>query len=262
MDEVSICFAHSRYCKPLSNRDLTRMYLEGREQADMLWHFIRKHVPGFAKCWLIDTAPLVGVRESRRAVGEYIMTGLDIARHARFDDVIAMSGHGFDLHNPTGPGNIKWIEAEIDGHQRYLVAFPSGFGASWLPEGGREVLTDYEGRGIKDAKWPEPRSYDIPYRSLVPLKMDNLLVAGRCLSSDFMGQSGCRLVMCCLTMGEAAGTAAALCLQQGVAPRNLDRIALQRKLIENGLNLGQQYRIIPGVTQKLAQKTAIGGIAN
>lgn len=68
--------------------------------------------------------------------------------------------------------------------------------------------------------------------------------------------------MCCLTMGEAAGTAAALCLQQGVAPRNLDRIALQRKLIENGLNLGQQYRIIPGVTQKLAQKTAIGGIAN
>jgi hypothetical protein len=57
MDEVSICFAHSRNCKPLDNRDLTRMYLEGREQADMLWRFIRGHVPGFDKSWLIDTAP-------------------------------------------------------------------------------------------------------------------------------------------------------------------------------------------------------------
>lgn len=258
MDEVSICFAHSRYCKPLNNRDLTRMYQEGREQADMLWRFIRKHVPGFEKCWLIDTAPLLGVRESRRVVGEYIMTGLDLARHTRFDDVIAMSGHGFDLHNPTGPGNIKWLETEIDGRKRYLVCFPNGFGASWLPEGGRDALTDYEGHGIKDAKWPEPPSYDIPYRSLVPLKVDNLLVAGRCLSADFMGQSGCRLVMCCLTMGEAAGTAMALCLQKGVTPRKLDRMDLQRKLIENGVNLGQQYRIIPGVTQELAPKTAFG----
>ena len=67
--------------------------------------------------------------------------------------------------------------------------------------------------------------------------------------------------MCCLTMGEAAGTAAALCLQKGVTPRKLDRITLQRKLIANGVNLGQQYRIIPGVTQELAPQTAFGGKA-
>lgn len=255
-DEVSICFAHSRNCKPLSNRDLTRMYQEGREQAQMLWRFISRNVPGFKGSWLIDTAPLLGVRESRRATGEYIMTGLDIARHARFDDVIAMSGHGFDLHNPTGPGNIKWLDAEIDGKKRWLVAFPSGFAASWLPPGGRDVLTDYEGRGMAHAKWPVPRSYDIPYRSLVPLKIENLLVAGRCLSANFMGQSGCRLVMCCLTMGEAAGTAAALSLKSGVVPRKLDRVLLQRQLIENRVNLGQEYRIIPGVTTELAPKTA------
>jgi len=85
-----------------------------------------------------------------------------------------------------------------------------------------------DGHGMQDVQWPELRSYDIPYRSLVPLKVDNLLVAGRCLSSDFMAQSGCRLVMCCLTMGEAAGTAAALSLAKGVTPRKLDHRELQQ----------------------------------
>jgi hypothetical protein len=65
-DEVSICFAHSRRRRPLDNRDLTRMYQKGREQADILAQFIAKRVPGFSGAWLIDTAPLLGVRESRR----------------------------------------------------------------------------------------------------------------------------------------------------------------------------------------------------
>ena len=103
-DEVSICFAHSRYCKPLDNRDLTRMYLEGREQADRLWRFIRKYVPGYEKCWLIDTAPLLGVRESRRVLGEYVLTGWDIANWSHFDDVVTITAHGYDVHRPDGRG--------------------------------------------------------------------------------------------------------------------------------------------------------------
>jgi hypothetical protein len=99
-------------------------------------------------------------------------------------------------------------------------------------------------------EFPQPGYYDIPYRSLVPLKVDNLLVAGRCLSADFVAQSGTRLIMCCLTMGESAGTAAAMSLKKGIRPREIDRVELQRQLIGNGVNIGQKLRVIPGVAEE------------
>lgn len=253
MDEVSICFAHSRNCNPLDNADLTRMYLEGREQADLLWRFIRANVPGFEQCWLLDTGALLGIRESRRVLGEYVLTGADIARWTHFDDVICISGHGYDIHNPDLPGNIKWIEMEIEGQTRYVICNMGGFGTSWFPPGGKDALCDAYGRTGDAMSFPTPAYYDIPYRCLVPEKIDNLLVAGRCLSADFAAQSGCRLIMACLTMGEAAGTAAALSLKHKLAPRKVDRIELQGALIANGVNLGQQFRVIPGVTQTVAQ---------
>jgi len=246
-DEVSICFAHSRNCKPLDNHDLTRMYIEGREQADILWKFIKKYVPGYEKCWLIDTAPLLGVRESRRVLGEYVMTGMDIASAAKFDDVICISGHGYDVHGPDRPGNIKWIEAQIDGKTCYVIANASGVGSSWHPETGPESYCAYKGRRGAEMQFPQPPGYDIPYRSLVPVDVENLLVAGRCLSADFMAQSGCRLILACLNMGEAAGPAAAISLKEQVTPRKVDRVQLQRTLIGNGANIGQNMRAIPGL---------------
>ncbi len=238
MDEVSICMAHSRKCRPLESRDLTRMYLEGREQADILWKFIRAKVPGFAKSWLIDTGTLLGVRESRRVLGEYMMTTGDLASGRRFDDVICLSGHGYDCHNPDDVGNIKWDKMEVDGETRYVICGANGYGSSWMPPGGKEALSDYWGNKGAAIKCKSPL-YDIPYRCLVPLKVENLLVAGRCLSADFMAQSGCRLVLCCLNMGEAAGTAAAISLARDVPPRRVDRVELQTIMIRNGCDIGQ-----------------------
>ncbi len=240
MDEVSICFSHSRRCRPLDNRDLTRMYLEGREQADLLWRFIRQNVPGFEKSWLIDTATLLGVRETRRVLGEYVITTADLASGRRFDDVICISGHGYDVHGPDKVGNIKWDKMVVDGETRYVICNPGGYGTSWLPPGGKEALSDYWGR--KGADIIGRTVYDIPYRSLVPVKVENLLVAGRCLSADFMAQSGCRLVLACVNTGEAAGTAAAISLQHDIAPRKIDRLELQTTLIRNGCDLGQVKR--------------------
>lgn len=249
MDEVSICFAHSRYCKPLSHRDLTRMYLEGRDQCDVLWKFIRKSVPGFEKCWLVDTAPLLGVRDSRRILGEYTLTGFDVARRAKFDDVIAITWRGFDVHNPTGPGNQKWFETVVDGQTRYITAGLDGYGSSSFPPGGPAALSDYLGRTGEELQDNRQKThYDVPYRCLVPQKVDNLLVAGRCLSADFPGQSATRLVMCCNAMGEAAGHATVLSLQHDIAPRQVDRIELQRRLMAAGCYLGERERTIPGVT--------------
>ena len=249
MDEVSICFAHSRNCKPLETRDLTRMYLEGREQCDILWKFIRKSVPGFAKSWLIDTAPLLGVRDSRRVLGEYVLTGWDVARRAKFDDVIAITWRGFDVHNPTGPGNQKRFEAVVDGETRYITAGLDGFGSSSFPPGGPDALSDYAGRTGDELQDERQKThYDVPYRCLVPQGIDNLLVAGRCLSADFPGQSATRLVMCCNAMGVASGHATALSLKHDISLRKVERGEWQQTLIAAGCNLGQSEREIPGLS--------------
>ncbi len=245
MDEVSICFAHSRKCRPLEAGDLTRMYVEGREQADVLSGFIKGNVPGFEKSWLIDTASLLGVRETRRVVGEYIITTSDLASGRRHDDVITVSSHGYDCHNPDGVGNIKWDKMTVDGETRYVICARNGYGSSWFPPGGKDALSDYWGN--KDEDIVGKQIYDIPYRCLVPEKIDNILVAGRCLSADFMAQSGCRLVLCCMNLGEAAGTAAGISLKRDIAPRSVDRIELQKELLKNACDIGQKQREIPGL---------------
>ncbi|MBR6747481.1 MAG: FAD-dependent oxidoreductase, partial [Clostridia bacterium] len=197
-DEVSICILHSRNCYPTDNRDLTRMYLEGREQAEIMTDFIKKHVPGFENAYLAQTGSLLGVRESRRIVGEYRFTGMDIAYARRFDDVVAISRHGFDLHGYEGPGNMKWFKGTLpDGREAY-IANVAGWGSQFPPEDGlprinMSELVDMSG----------PYFYDIPYRSLVPVRLENVLAAGRNISSDVNGQSGTRLIMCCMALGEA-----------------------------------------------------------
>jgi hypothetical protein len=86
---------------------------------------------------------------------------------------------------------------------------------------------------------PHCRGFNhLPYRMLLPLGIDNLLVAGRCASMTHMGQSAARVSGGCFVMGQAAGTAAALAQQAGVLPRALDVSALQQKLEADGAYLG------------------------
>ena len=226
-DEICLCISHSRNCDPLSNKDLTRMYQEGREQADFFARFIRENIPGFQNSYLIDTASLLGVRESRRVVGEYILKTLDFARGSKFDDAITSTHHHFDLHNPDGVGNIKWAKEIIDGKVCYVSS--TGHPGSLEPPCGYENMTDGWGRYGDERVFKKDAS-DIPYRSLLPVKMDNLLVAGRCLSSEFMAQAASRLILCCANMGQAAGTAAVQSLKDGVVPRKIDVKKLQAQL--------------------------------
>ena len=75
--------------------------------------------------------------------------------------------------------------------------------------------------------------YGIPYRSLLPVGVENLLVAGRCVSADSTAAGAIRVMPPCMGMGQAAGTAAAMAVKQGVTPRRLDAQALRRCLREN-----------------------------
>ena len=79
--------------------------------------------------------------------------------------------------------------------------------------------------------------YGVPYRSLLPQGVEGLLLAGRCLSADSTAAGAVRVMPPCMAMGQAAGTAAALCLQQGVPPKELDPQLLRSALKENGVIL-------------------------
>ncbi|MBQ7320478.1 MAG: FAD-dependent oxidoreductase [Clostridia bacterium] len=247
MDEVSICFVHSRRCFPLDNADLTRMYFEGREQATMLAEYIKKRVPGFENSFLTTTASLLGVRESRRIVGEYRLTAEDIAFCRKHDDVIAISNHGYDIHNFEETGNIKWAPIKLGDEIQYVISNSGGFGTTTPPPDGKPVV-NAKGQTAEFAEFEPNRCYDIPYRCLVPARVDNLLAAGRNLSSDIYAQSGARLILCCLSMGEAAGVATAISLAENITPRKINVKALQSELIATGCNLGQAMREIEGVS--------------
>ncbi len=205
--ELFICYAHSRKCRCLDGEDLTRQLIEQRQQCQWTMEFCRKHIPGFKNAWLIDTAPMLGVRDSRRIMCEYKLTGDDLINGARFEDAIMRGMHAFDAHHPVDVGHIKHIVR-------------------------KNAKGEDEKVYVNPGNWRE-----IPYRALVTLNIDNLLVAGRNFSSDFMAQSGNRLVLECLNMGQAAGTAAALSLKDGVTPRKLDVKKLRQRLIETGINL-------------------------
>ena len=86
---------------------------------------------------------------------------------------------------------------------------------------------------VRDGNW-----YGVPYRCLVPLKVENLLVAGRCLSATSEAAGAVRVMPPVMAMGQAAGTAAALCVKSGATPRTLDAEELVAKLKEQGAFLG------------------------
>ncbi len=83
-------------------RDLTRAEIEARRQVDVLMDFFHRELPGLEDCVLIDTAATIGVRESRRVVGEYQLTLEDLVDGRHFDDVIAVAGYPVDIHSPSG----------------------------------------------------------------------------------------------------------------------------------------------------------------
>ena len=193
-DEVTVNMSRVVGVDPLDPDDLTRAEVEARAQVMQLLEFFRRDVPGFARARIAATATQIGVRESRRIVGEYTLTADDVLAARAFDDAVARSAYPIDIHNPSG----------------------SGTSTRRLPPG---------------------RSYEIPYRCLVPLLVDDLLVAGRCISTTHEALASTRLTPTVMTLGQAAGTAAALSLRERVTPRALDPHLLRERLIRDGVDL-------------------------
>jgi len=179
--------------------ELTRAEVDGRRKAWAIWRFMRENVPGWEGAWLVDTAIVIGVRETRRILGEYVLTGDDVRSARKFPDGIAKASFFIDIHGP-------------------------------------EMALNF-GEWLKRNRVPEGDWYEIPYRCLVPRGVDNLLVAGRCISSDREAQGSLRIMPTCMAIGEAAGTAAAICVKRNVKPRELDGKELRGLLKERGADI-------------------------
>ena len=202
-DEVTVNMTRVVGIDPLDPDDLTRAEVEARGQVTQLLDFFRKSVPGFAHARIAATATQIGIRESRRIVGEYTLTAEDVLHGRAFDDAVARSAYPIDIHNPSGSGTTT--------HR--------------LAPGA---------------------AYEIPYRCLVPVLVDDLLVAGRCISTTHEALASTRLTPTVMTLGQAAGTAAALSVAAGVPPRRLDPAVLRARLIRDGVDLRRPEGAVHG----------------
>jgi hypothetical protein len=179
---------------PADVRDLTYAEIECRRQIVIAWKFFKKYVPGFKNAYITRVCPEVRIRESGRVVGDYILTSRDVLESRKFKDVIGKSSFPAASHHVVGTSTLR-------------------SGAIYPKDGG---------------------SYDIPYRCLVPRDVENLLVAGKAVSTD--RDAYLRYLMQTMVTGQAAGVAAALCVKKGITPREMeaDVSELQEVLLKQG----------------------------
>jgi hypothetical protein len=170
---------------PLNPKALTWAETEGLRGALKHLEYMRQTMPGFENAFIVAQSHL-GVRETRRVIGDYIITLDDVKNNSRFKDVVALNCRALDYHLK---GTVFKIE-HLRGH------------------------------------------HDIPLRSLTPKGLDNLVVAGRCVSCDHLSQASLRGAATCMATGHAAGTAAALAAAGNGKIRNLDIRSLQKTLLE------------------------------
>jgi hypothetical protein len=174
----------------LDVENLTRAEVETRLK---LWEQVQamRKQPGQQSLYLAQTATNVGVRETRRILGEYTVTEQDAIQGTRFPDVIAISSNPMPSYH------------------------------------GKRFFFNHEG-------------FEIPYRALVPQKIEGLVLTGRCISSEQAPFQSARSMAPAMAIGHASGCAAALAATGNVPPRSLDIKALQQLLISQHAELRRQ----------------------
>ncbi len=228
--DVCVMTTHSFNARNTDVEDLSRQIIEQHEQIGWMERFYRKYLPGFEQCRLTGIANLHGVRDSRRIVGEYVLRDEDVVCAAKFGDGIARFPEFFDTHHPTDArlGFIRHVH--LSEPREPAVCRPAQCGVEMHPAGSPG---GYEAR-------VNPLDYcEIPYRSLVPRRVDNLFVAGRCMSAEFNAIAAVRVIATSMTTGQAAATAAKVCMDEGLTPRQVDGKRVRELMIARGVPLDE-----------------------
>jgi hypothetical protein len=230
--DVCVMTTHSFKTQNTDVEDLTRQIIEQHQQIAWMEKFFKKYVPGFEKARITGVANIHGVRDSRRIIGEYILKDEDVACAVKFEDGIAKFPEFFDTHHPTNARIGFMRHIHLDEPKAPAVCRPAECSEEMHPYG--RPKGKYEAR-------VNPLDYcEIPYRSLVPLKIDNLLVAGRCVSAEFNAIAAVRVIAPSMSTGQAAAIAAGLCIKGGVTPRELDGKRVRQAMIDQGVPLDKE----------------------
>ncbi len=183
---------------PLDPKELFASEVDVRGQIMQITRFLRSEVPGFENISVKSSASTMGVRESRRIIGDYVLNAEDLMSGRKFPDAIVHNAlFSLDIHNPDGAGQSV-----------SEVACP-----------------------------PMPKPYDIPYPAIIPLGAENMLLAGRCISGTHEAMSSYRVMTIAMAIGQAAGTAASLAAERSIRPRMLDAKLIREHLIARGVEL-------------------------
>jgi hypothetical protein len=189
-----VCVNATRVARNILGTDSAAVSRTIPELMEQVWttaRFLRKRVPGFENAAFAGIAPRVGIRETRRIVGEHVLTGEEAINARKHKDVVAKGAQHVDIHQ--------------DGIKQVRIPIANG------------------------------GSYDIPWGCLVPKKLENVMIAGRCLSATREGMGTARTMGPCMAMGQAVGTAAALGIDSRFKDiRKLAVPVLQQKLREQG----------------------------
>ena len=177
-------------------RSVNAATLRARRQVLALASFCRDELPGFEHAYVSRIGPVVGVREGRRPEGMYTLTREDVARATKFPDGVVACDSPLD----------EVFRDDDDAVYSHEAALPPG---------------DY---------------YTIPFRSLVPRAVRNLLFAGRARSVDLAAYATGRGMPQCMLMGQAAGVGAAMALRAGCNVQGIDRPELVERLVALGVN--------------------------
>ena len=194
---------------------LTRGEIEGRRRVRAIMDVIRRYGPADNDIALADLAATLGARETRRITARYQLTGDDVLYGRRFEDAVANGSYPVDIHHSDGAGiTFRYL----DGTERVVP----GHGIPARKGRWREPLQE------------DPTFYQIPFRTLVPEKMGNLVLAGRMLDADRIAFSAVRVMVNLNQTGEAAGTACALAVESDSAIGEIEMQKLRRTLAEGG----------------------------
>lgn len=165
-----------------------------RSQIMPIIRFLREYAPGYENCWLMGTASLLGIRETRHFEGLASLSAEEILEAHYHDDwVVRKAFFNFDVHNLTGSSLDK-----------------TGIQKNWKQQG----------------------TYTIPYGCLLPKNIENLLLSGRNISGSHLAHSNFRIMSVCIALGEAAGAAAAISIRDNVKLRDVDVQKIQSSVGE------------------------------
>ncbi|MBK5195213.1 MAG: FAD-dependent oxidoreductase, partial [Proteiniphilum sp.] len=173
----------------------------GRKEIHKLMQVFKKYIPGFENARIKTIAPQMGVRETRRIIGDFMLTVDDLAQDKEFNDCIGFSMYGWDLPDPDKPSIQPFADDEITGYKHKIK------------------------KGL---------STPLPFRIMIPRPVRNLICPGRAVSVEGQVLGPVRVMAPCMAMGEAAGMATEQVIKKNISFSEIDIEELREKLKKAG----------------------------